>query len=178
MPSKSGGGGGGILDGLSTLVEKLAELAESGERLQKKGKISSSDEKVKGAYDVDIRVGLGGAGRREGEGDRGPAVEPVGKAREERERPRATVQPIREPPVDIFEEETGLLVVAQLPGVECSEIVLELRGDILAIQAEHDDLKYQKELLLPRTFSKDQMRASCRNEVLEVRMTDTDGGAK
>lgn len=175
MPSNSGGRGGGIFEGLSTLVEKLAELAEKGERLQKSGEVSSSDEKVKGAYDIDIRVGMGGAGE---EKDRGPKIEPVGPARVERERAKATVQPIREPLVDIFDEENGLLVVAQLPGVECKEIELELRDDILSIHAEHDGLRYQKELLLPRTFSKDQMHATCRNEVLEIRMTDTDGGSQ
>lgn len=154
------------MDGLATLVEKLAELAEKGERLQKSGDLSRSRDRVKATYDVDVRVGVGGAGK----GEEGPSIEPVGKDREEPQRGRAAVQPIREPSVDVFDEPSGLLVVAQMPGVECREIVLELREDILAIQAEHDGLRYQKELLLPRSFSKEQLHASCRNGVLEIRM--------
>jgi len=172
MPGNSRGGG--LLDGLTTLVEKLAELAEKGERLQKTGELSRSGDKVKAAYDVDVRVGVGGGGKRKR--DEGRRIEPVGRADEERGRP--AVQPIREPSVDVFDEAPGLLVVAQMPGVECREIVLELRDDVLAIQAEHDGLRYQKELLLPRSFSKDQLHASCRNGVLEIRIDGEEGEAR
>lgn len=170
MSGKSGGQGGGFLEGLSTLVEKLSDLAEKGERLQKSGEFSSSGEKVKGAYGVDIRIGAGGAGEKESS----PEVEPLEKGTE-RQRETATVLPIREPPVDVFDESSGLLVVAQLPGVSCKEIVLELREDILTLDAAHDDIRYHKEVLLPRRFSREQLQASCRNGVLEIRMAE--GGA-
>ncbi|HEY0839810.1 MAG TPA: Hsp20/alpha crystallin family protein, partial [Vulgatibacter sp.] len=58
------------------------------------------------------------------------------------------------------------------------EIVLELRGDILSLQAEHDGLRYQKELLLPRSYAKDQLHASCRNGLLEIRMAGEGGGVQ
>lgn len=181
MSGKSGGPGGGFLEGLSTLVEKLSDLAEKGERLQKSGDLGSSNGKVRGSYGVDLRVGLGGAGpqpnsqpQESQEQEGGPSVEPVGK---EESRPRPAVQPIREPLVDVFDEAAGLLVVAQLPGVPCREILLELRGDILTIDAAHDDLTYHKELLLPRRFSKQQLHAGCRNGVLEIRLSDEAGSA-
>ncbi|HWV38132.1 MAG TPA: gas vesicle protein GvpH [Vulgatibacter sp.] len=164
MPGNSRGGG--LLDGLAALVEKLAELAEKGERLQRSGEVTSSDEKVKAAYDLDVRIGVG---EEAGEAPEGPR-------REVREG-RAVVQPIREPLVDVFDEAPGLLIVAQLPGVECGEISLELRGDVLAIEAEHDGLRYEKELLLPRPYPRDRMRATCRNGVLEIRMNGGEGAA-
>jgi len=172
MPDDSGGRGRGFLEGITTLVERLAELAETGERVRKTGEVGRTGDKVKATYDVDVRVGGAKAGGR-GEG---PRVEPEPKARDER--PTAAVQPIREPFVDVFDEETGLMVVAQMPGVECREIVLELREDILSVQAEHDGLRYQKELLLPRSFSKEQMHATCRNGVLEIRMNPPEVDAR
>lgn len=170
MSGKSGGPGGGFLEGLSTLVEKLSDLAEKGERLQKSGDLASSDGRARGSYGVDVRVGLGGAGSQES----GPPVEPVEKA-DASERARPAVQPIREPLVDVFDEAAGLLVVAQLPGVSCHEIVLELREDILTLDAKHEDLRYHKEILLPRRFSKEQLHAGCRNGVLEIRLMDEAG---
>lgn len=169
MPGKTGEKDGGILERLSTLVEKLADLAEKGEGLQKTGELASSDEKVRGSYRVDVRVGpVAGEGEEPSEA---AEVEPYEEGRGR----RAAVQPIREPNVDVFDEATGLLVVGQLPGVSCRDIVLELRGDVLTIEAEHEDLRYHKELLLPRTYTKEQMDASCHNGVLEIRMVGDQG---
>lgn len=167
MPGSADGGGGGLLDKLSTLVEKLAELAEKGDELRKSGELTSSDQKVRGAYDLNVRVGVGGAGEEEG----GPKIEPVDKAQRGEGQPgEAAVHQVREPFVDVFDEAEGTLIVAQLPGVPCREVVLELRGDILTLDAEHDHLAYHKEILLSRSFSKDQMQTSCRNGIVQIRL--------
>jgi hypothetical protein len=50
---------GGLLDGITTLVEKLQQLAEQGEELKKFGEISGFDkvEGLKGVSGVNVRVG-------------------------------------------------------------------------------------------------------------------------
>jgi len=169
MPGKKGSGGGGILEGLVTLVEKLSELERRGERLERSGRIGGSDGKVRGSYDIEVRVGLGDEAAGES-----PSRRDDGEGKVTRSVP---VQPIREPFVDVFEEEAGTVVVAQLPGVPCEEVVLELEEDILLIRADHEELRYRKELLLPRSFSQEEMKARCRNGVLEIRLAGEEGAA-
>jgi HSP20 family protein len=50
-------------------------------------------------------------------------------------------------------------------------VAIELEGDILTLAAARGDTKYRKEVLLPQTFSPKQMSHSCRNGILEVRLT-------
>lgn len=168
MPGSAGSGGGGLLDKLSTLVEKLAELAEKGEQLRKSGELTSSDDKIRGAYELDVRVGVGADEQEDG----APRSEPKEEAPRGVSAGEPAVHPVREPLVDVFDEEVGVLVVAQLPGVPCRDVVLELRGDILTVDGTRDDVTYHKEILLPRSFSKEQMRATCRNGIVEIRMSE------
>src|SRR5262249_51590555 len=86
------------------------------------------------------------------------------------------VQPIREPLVDLFDEDREVLIVAELPGVDRDEIELDLSEDILTLDAEHDELKYHKEILLPRSYSPEQMHTDCRNGVLEIRLASEEEG--
>jgi HSP20 family protein len=55
--------------------------------------------------------------------------------------------------------------------VDRDEIELDLEEDILTVDAEHDELKYHKEILLPRSYERQQMHTSCRNGVLEIQFT-------
>ncbi len=64
------------------------------------------------------------------------------------------VQEVREPVVDIFEEEDHVLVVAEMPGVSPEDVKITVEDDLLTISAERGDKKYRKEVLLP---------ASCRS---------------
>jgi HSP20 family protein len=154
---------GGLLGGLGTMLEKLGELAEKGRELRESGEIKSHDGKVRGVYGLNIRMGLGD------EKD-ALAVEPFGNVRKDERTGKAVVHEVREPLVDVFEEEGQVLVVAELPGVAEEDLRLELRDDILAIAAEKGEKKYRKEVLLPATFDPDKMSHSCRNGVLEVRL--------
>ncbi len=63
---------------------------------------------VKGIYGFTVKVGLG---------DDGPRIEPFGNIRKDRESGHTVVQEVREPVVDVFEEEDHVLVVAEMPGV-------------------------------------------------------------
>lgn len=167
----AGNSGKGLLEGITTLVEKLAELAEKGDQLQRSGEFSTSDKGVKGMYGLNLRIG----GADLGPSSSIPRVQPVARpaaptAPTTVRRTRQTAaQSVREPLVDIFEEESEVLVVAELPGVDDQDIRLDLNEDILTFHAERGPLEYHKEVRLPKRFTRDQMHFSYRNGVLEIR---------
>jgi len=153
---------GGFLGSLSTFLEKLGELAETGGDIQKSGEIRGPEGKLRGVYGFTIRTGLG---------EEGVKVEPFGNLHRDAETGRATVQEVREPLVDVFEEEDHVLVVAEMPGVAEEDVQLELQDDILTVVAAKGEKKYRKEVLLPASFSAKKMTYTCGNGVLEVRLT-------
>ena len=95
--------------GLTNLIEKLGELAETGKELNEL-KPFGKEGGIQGVYGFTIRSGLGG------ERDGGVKVEPFGNVRKDERTGRATVREVMEPPVDVFEESDHVLVVAELPG--------------------------------------------------------------
>ncbi len=160
--SRSGmeGGLGGMLKGLGDLVEKLGELAESNGEISRTGEIHDAGKQLRGIYGFTVKVGLG---------DQGPRIEPFGNIRRDYKSGRTEVQEVREPMVDVFEEPDHLLILAELPGVSKADIHVEAKDDVLTIVAEHGDKKYRKEILLPRSVSKEKMQISCNNGVLEIK---------
>jgi HSP20 family protein len=56
-----------------------------------------------------------------------------------------------------------------LPGIGKEDVRIEAKDDVLTISAERGDKKYRKEVLLPRSVSKDKMQVSCNNGVLEIK---------
>jgi len=153
---------GGIFKGLAGLVEKLGDLAEKGEVLSRTGEIRAEGKEkgIKGVYGFSVKVGLGGEG---------VTVEPFGNIRKDEATGQATVQEIREPLVDVFEEEDHVLVVAEMPGIGPEDVQADLKDDILTLQAERGDKKYRKEVLLPGSFSREKMTISCNNGIVEIK---------
>jgi HSP20 family protein len=154
------GGLGGIFKGLGDLLGKLGELAETGQELSKTGEIRGPEKQLRGIYGFTVKVGLG---------EQGPRIEPFGNIRRDVKSGRTEVQEVREPMVDVFEEDDHLLVVAELPGVGKEDVRIEVKDDVLTISAEKGDKKYRKEVLLPRTVSKEKMQVSCNNGMLEIK---------
>jgi HSP20 family protein len=79
------------------------------------------------------------------------------------------VQEIREPVVDIFEEEGHVLVVAEMPGICVEDVQIAVQDDLLTITAERGDKKYRKEVLLPASLAREKMQISCNNGVVEIK---------
>jgi HSP20 family protein len=152
-------GGAGILKGLGDLIEKLGNLSENGEHSET-GEIHGSGKDMKGIYGFTVKVGLGG--------DK-PRVEPFGNIRRDRESGRTVVQEVREPSVDIFEEDDHVLVVAEMPGISVADVQITVEEDLLTIVAEHGDKKYRKEVLLPASSSREKTQVSCNNGVVEIK---------
>jgi HSP20 family protein len=151
---------GAMLKTLADLVETVSELAETGPALSKTKKTHRAGKELKGVYGFTVKVGLG---------DEGPTLEPFGNIRRDIKSGRAEVQEVREPLVDIFEEEGHLLVQAELPGISKEDVRIVAKDDVLTISAERGDRKYRKEVLLPRDLSPQKMRVSCRNGILEIK---------
>lgn len=159
----SEGGLIGFLGGLTDLVEKLSELADKGKELSGKGDLSDLDlgKQVKGVYGFNVRVGLGQ--------DKKVKVEPFGNIKRDTRTGQTVVQEVREPMVDLFDEEDHLLVVAEMPGIGAGDVQLDIKDDVLTIIAERGEKKYRKEVLLPQSFCKESMEFSCNNGMLEIK---------
>ncbi|MFZ2447001.1 MAG: Hsp20/alpha crystallin family protein [Syntrophobacteraceae bacterium] len=161
---KAGGGVEGIFRGLGELVEKLADLAEKGEHLSRSGEVQFGDKEkdkdLKGVFGFSVKMGLGGKDVK---------VEPFGNVSKDKATGRSVVHEVREPLVDVFEEEDHVLIVAEMPGIEAEDVQVELRDDILAFSAQKGKKKYRKEVLLPRSCQKDKVEVSCKHGIVEIK---------
>jgi HSP20 family protein len=151
---------GGMLKGFGDLVEKLGDLAKAGEQMSRTGEIHGAGKEVKGIYGVTVKVGLG---------DDRPVVEPFGNIRQDRASGHTVVQEVREPVVDVFEEEDHVLVVAEMPGVGVEDVHITVEDDLLTFSAERGDKKYRKEVLLPASSTRDKTEVACNNGVVEIK---------
>lgn len=156
------GGFEGILTGLTDLVEKLGDLAEKGEKISRAGEIhwKGREKDLKGVYGFSVKVGLGGEGVK---------VEPFGNIRKDETTGQSVVQEVREPMVDVFDEKDYTLVVAEMPGIGAEDVRLDVKDDLLTIYAEKGDKKYRKEVLLPRSYTREKMFSSSNNGILEIK---------
>jgi HSP20 family protein len=151
---------GGILKGLGDLVEKLGDLSESGGELSRTGEIHGAGKELKGIYGFTIKSGIGGDG---------PRIEPFGNIGKDRESGRSVVQEVREPVVDLFEEEDHVSIVAEMPGISVEDVQITVEDDLLTIVAAHGEKKYRKEVLLPASYSREKMQITCNQGVVEIK---------
>jgi HSP20 family protein len=74
----------------------------------------------------------------------------------------------REPLVDVINEAEQVRVLAELPGVEKSDIKTTIGEDTLTIKVETASRKYYKEVPLPAGVDPESSKASYNNGVLEI----------
>ncbi len=143
---------GGMLKGLGDFMNTVVEMAEEGKsEFEKVGEISfDKAKKLKGMYGISVRIGGAGV----------PIVEKFGTVPE---------TDVREPLVDVFDEKDMVRVIAELPGVEESDIKTEREGNILKIRAERGDRKYEKDIELPAAV-KGELKSRYKNGVLEIEL--------
>lgn len=148
---------GDLLGGLGDFVNLIERLAEQGGDDQSQQREFVSPSGMRGVYGFSVRLGTGNA----------PTVERFGNVRVTSEGP--VVSEIREPLVDVFDEGDEVVVVAELPGVQESDINLDLAGDVLALSASGSKRKYEKEVLLPAAVDPATREQSYQNGYLELR---------
>jgi HSP20 family protein len=144
---------GGLFKGLGNLIDLAAKLREEG--VEKSGEIRGLPGGARGVYGFNIRT-LAGK----------PVIESFGNIRETARGP--VVEEVREPMVDVFDENDHILVIAELPGVAENEIKIDVAGDILNLTASDKDRKYAKEILLPGKIMPESLKTSYNNGILEI----------
>ncbi len=144
---------GGLFKGLGNLIDLASKLSEEG--IDKKGEIRGLPKGVRGVYGVSIRTMAGK-----------PVIETFGNIRETTKGP--VVEEVREPIVDVFDEEDHIRLIAELPGVSEDKIKIEVTGDILNLTASDTDKKYAKEILLPSKVNPQSLKNTYKNGILEI----------
>ncbi len=150
---------GGLFKGIEKLVELAGKLEESG-GVNKEGEINFGHIKkgMKGVYGITINTAGGGS----------PKVETFGNIRKTAEGPKVDEE--REPMTDLFNEKNEIVIIAEMPGIEKNDIVIDLKEDILEFSAVSKTRKYRKELLLPVKVSKENLHHKFTNGILEIRI--------
>jgi HSP20 family protein len=82
--------------------------------------------------------------------------------------PRLEPTEAREPLVDVIDEKDNVKVVAELPGVNKSDIQIDSTGDSVTINVDTPNRKYHKVIDLPSDVDPETAKASYNNGVLEV----------
>lgn len=151
---------GGLFKGIEKLVDLAADLKEAGGEIKKEGEIDLSHlkEGMKGVFGFSVKTMAGGR----------PVVEPFGNIKKTPKGP--TVEEVREPIIDIFDEKEEVRLYAEIPGVSEEKIETEISGDILKLSAENTDRKYAKEILLPSKVKPETLEKTYKNGVLEIRI--------
>ena len=147
---------GGLFRGIGNLIDMASKLSEEADEIKKVGKIRGLPRNARGVYGFSIRTLAGGK----------PVLETFGNIKDSPQGP--VVEEVREPMVDVLDEEDHILVLVELPGVEEENINLEVEGDILKLTAASRQQKYAKEVLLPGRVKSEMMKTACKNGILEI----------
>ena len=75
-----------------------------------------------------------------------------------------------EPLIDLFLDETSVVVVAELPGIDKESIEVDATEDKMTISVNSARHKYYRDLNLPAKVDPKSSAASFKNGVLEVRL--------
>ena len=82
------------------------------------------------------------------------------------------VHELREPLVDVFEEENHVLIVAEMPGIEAEDVEVEIQDDILTLSAKRGTRNIARRSFsreLPEGQSRGLLQArNCGNQVHET----------
>ncbi|MBY9006665.1 MAG: Hsp20/alpha crystallin family protein [Candidatus Lokiarchaeota archaeon] len=90
---------------------------------------------------------------------------------------RPKVDDVREPLVEITEEEDQIIVIAEMPGVLKEDIELKSTTNSLTISTNNQNLKgpsYYKEIELPSSINSDYAKARYQNGILEIKLKKID----
>ena len=153
-------GFGGLFKGLGDFIDLLGDMVETGEEevtRTSKFRVKGLGDQAQGVYGFSVRTGIGGI----------PRVERFGNIRATEEGP--IVAEVREPLVDVFDEDQEIVIVAELPGVGEDDVHIEVQDDILSVETT-GECKYAKEILLPEPVDAVTLQKAYKNGILEIRL--------
>ena len=157
---------GKLLSSPDDVTHRLEELRE---RLKKAGgkEVLSDEEWRSGGMTVSGHVRTRGVlGEREYH--IGTATPPTKrKGRERRSEPTEAV----EPAVDVFYEAGEVVLVAEVPGVDLSDLELKIDKNVISLATKPTARRnYRKQIDLACEVDKESMQVACRNGILEVHL--------
>lgn len=150
---------GGIFKGFGNLIELAGKLAEEGGEFRKEEAFTAKGpggKELQGIFGVSVRTLEGGK----------PVFETFGNIKKTPKGP--VVEEVREPIVDLFDEKNHVRLIAELPGVGDEGLSIELKGDILNLNAAAKERHYAKEILLPCPVKQESLQKSFHNGILEI----------
>ncbi|MFZ5647370.1 MAG: Hsp20 family protein [Bacillota bacterium] len=154
----SASGLAGMLKGLASLVEAVGKLEKEGlAEISKSGRFERG-RNLKGIYGYTVRMGLEGT----------PLLERFGHVIEE----KLPEDDMREPIVDIIPEEDHFLIIAEMPGVDESDIDVQFGEESVLITADgkNSGRKYRKEITVEGLKKPVQFTKNYHNGILEIRL--------
>ena len=162
---------GGLFRGLGDFVNMLGKIVKTGESLKESEgefRIKGLGDNARGVYGFSVTTGIEGTG---------PRVQPFGNVRNSKA--GLVVDEVREPLVNIFDEDREIVITAELPGVLENEIVINFEDEVLIITTSGDQ-RYATEIPLSDAVLAKSLRQSYNNGVLEIRFqkvaTKTESG--
>lgn len=162
---------GGLFRGLGDFVNMLGKIVKTGESLKESEgefRIKGLGDNARGVYGFSVTTGIEGTG---------PRVQPFGNVRNSKA--GLVVDEVREPLVNIFDEDREIVITAELPGVLENEIVINYEDEVLIITTSGDQ-RYATEIPLSDAVLAKSLRQSYNNGVLEIRFqkvaTKTESG--
>lgn len=172
-----------LIKGLSELVDVVSETVtdEEGKNVGQSGEVrlKGLDDKVKGLYHFSMRSGLGNSDQRSNvprpSNIPGRTTIPASKkAPQPQPQSSGNTKPVpkaemREPLVDVFNEDEEIVIVAEIPGVQMADIRIDVQDDILRIETSGAH-QYATELLLDAPVDTTALQQTYRNGILEVRL--------
>jgi HSP20 family protein len=141
--------------------ESFRQMREEMNRIMekaRKGELESPENGGPYVYGWSMRIGPDGV----------PHVEEFGNTKA---MPSAFKQGLpsgREPLVDVMDTDENVKVIAELPGVEKSDVDLEINESNLIIKVDTEKRKYYKNVDLPATVDTESVIAKYNNGVLEI----------
>jgi HSP20 family molecular chaperone IbpA len=76
----------------------------------------------------------------------------------------------RQPPIDVFEEENYLVVLAELPGIDEKDVKVKADENSVTITAENTAKKYSNIVRLPTRINRNTTDLTYRNNILQLRL--------
>jgi len=151
---------------LSAPEDAAGQLGELRERLKQLGgrELLSDEAWRSGAVSVSGHIRTSGL-----LGDQEFHIGTLGRpARAQRGRKVEAVEAV-EPPVDVFDEEGGVTVIADVPGASMDDLQVKVEGSVLSIESKPGTRRpYAKKIELNSEVDPATVRSTCRNGVLEV----------
>ena len=149
--------------GLIGLVNDLAKLAEKSQTYQKRIELGKAGEID---FHVTSRPIRGSATNM---ANRIKISKPQNKIPSASKISSASIKE-REPIIDVFEDKNFINVMAELPGIEESNVKLGIENDVLTIRSDTSIRKYYKEVKLPTPVKKNRVETKFRNGILEIKL--------